>query len=215
MLQMYAEIYKDGVWQKIGAVFESALDELKINKQLTDRPYDGRDKMLFEVLTGQTCKQNKIYSEIPHISSVTGIPHDASKELCDKFVRSGKNCIKYISLADLLAFNWQAKIYRRGFITEWQYKRLKEKNITPSYICNDGVGDCDKVTPFEMDMILQNDNLRTSGASYYILYEYAPKCISTYCEFFCEKTIPALINLLSSADNATANNIRIIYFYNQ
>lgn len=215
MLQMYAEIYKDNKWQKVGAVFESALDELKIDKHLTDRPYDGRDKILFEVLTGQSCKQNKIYSAIPHISAIVGLPQDVSQEVCDKFANSGKNCIKHISLEDLLAFNWKTKINKHGFITEWQYKRLKEKNIEPAYVCDDVIGDCDKVTPFEMDMILQNDNLRMPDASYYISYEYYLKCIDEYCDFFCKKTIPALVKLLSLADKATTDNVRIIYFYNQ
>lgn len=186
---MFAEIKINGTWQKVGKEFVSTFPEL----DTTDRVYDKYDKELVCWLT---------YNMTPQ-----GMPVDASAEIKNHKYFESKQ-IYYITLYELLSLEiWDTEIFESiGFISEWQYKQLKEKGSNPIHIRPKVHGIV--VMPFEMDMIMRYPKLR-EASSYYIQYNYNQTALRNKFEFFCNTSIPRLIELIP--DGGTAEDVRIIF----
>ena len=174
---MYCEILKQNEWERSGIVFQSALmEELK-----TARVCDEFNLILYEIFGG------------PKINGTIAEMHGIEKT--DEYF--------IVSLDNILSYDWDAQIHKTGLISEWQYKRLKEQGIEPVHKRNK-VFDAAIISPFEMDMILKDDSLR-SADKYYVKYDYDFKSLRELCSFFCEESIPALMKLAQNSD------IRVIY----
>lgn len=189
---MFAEIKIDDAWKKVGAEFKSTHPEL----EATDRVYDQIDNNLLMWLT---------YDIDPD-----GMPEDASEEIKNHKYLSNKK-IYCFTLDELLGLDtWDTEIFDSfGYISEWQYKQLKEKGIKPVNIrSNVYLKDAEKVMPFEMDMIMRFPKLRTA-ASYFVQYNYEQVALRSKFEFFCGTSIPRLIELIP--DGGTAKDVRIIF----
>lgn len=192
---MFAEIKIDGIWQKVGKEFVSTYPELSNG---TDRVYDKYDKELMRWLT---------YNIEPQ-----GIPLDASAEIKEHKYFNDKQ-IYWLTLEELLSLEiWDTEIFEGiGFISEWQYKQLKEKGSIPIHIRPKVHGiNAITVMPFEMDMIMRYPKLRTTS-SYYIQYNYDQTAVRNKFDFFCSTSIPRLIELIP--DGGTAKDVRIIFGY--
>ena len=189
---MFAEIKIDGVWQKVGKEFKSTYPELSDG---TDRVYDGGISLL----------QWLTYNTEPN-----GMPEDASEEIQQlKYFNDKK--VYYIQLDELLALDlWDMEIYEHiGYITEWQYKRFKEDNIEPANVRHEIYNPAAKrVTRFEMDMIMHNPKLRDSQV-YYVEHHYDKIVMKQKFDFFCNTSIPRLIELIP--EGGTAKDVRIIF----
>lgn len=192
---MFAEIKIDGIWQKVGKEFVSTYPELSDG---TDRVYDKYDKELMRWLT---------YNIEPQ-----GIPLDASAEIKEHKYFNDKQ-IYWLTLEELLSLEiWDTEIFEGiGFISEWQYKQLKEKGSVPIHIRPKVHGiNAITVMPFEMDMIMRYPKLRATS-SYYIQYNYDQTAVRNKFDFFCNTSIPRLIELIP--DGGTAKDVRIIFGY--
>ena len=180
---MYCEVLKQNKWEIPGIVFQSALmEELK-----TVRVCDEHNLILYEIFGGP-----KTHRGITEIGGV----------------QKTDTCFT-VSLDNILAYNWDAQIHKTGLISEWQYKRLKEQGIEPVHKRNKVFDDKNTaiVSPFEMDMILKDDSLRTFK-KYYVKYDYDFKSMKDLCAFFCEVSIPALMKLAHNSDFST---VRVVY----
>ena len=61
-----------------------------------------------------------------------------------------------------------------------------------------------------MDMIIAHPSLR-QDARYYIQYKYDFNTIKDQCEFFCNVSIPRLINLIP--EGGSSEDVRIIFSF--
>ena len=190
---MKAEVFHDGEWQCVGNVFESALPSSfwMSGKLLTDRVCDERNQILYEVFGAQSASRNK------H-TTIEPIAHEDD----------GGNVVY---LDNLVGYNWNATVSDVGIISEFQYKRWQESGFEPSNVNRYIVGkDVKIVTPFEMDMILMNKELRVAK-KYYVKFEYNTRIIKDECEFFCNTSIPSLMKLIP--DGGTAHDVRVRYVF--
>lgn len=190
---MRAEVFKNGEWQKVGNVFESAIDD----NLMTDRVFDGRDHILHEILGHKkTCN----------------FEHTPIKKLYE--------CVKvedtYVAtLSQLMYYDWTAPMSKTGLITEWQYKKLKQDGIEPTrkitYVVDEK--NAKIVDDFEMDEIINDNSLRDTEKKYYVKYYYDTKPLSEWCKFFCHVSLPALLRLISFDGPTTLNDVRIVYYF--
>jgi hypothetical protein len=187
---MFAEVRKNGQWHKVGKEFVSTYEEME--GQLTDRVFDGRNVHLAEVL-----RDNSVYGMFTH---------DVSIEIRNNALfrdESGYFC----SLKDILYIDWDKETHETGYISEWQYKRLKN-GIEPANITK-LVRDREIVQPFLMDMILENPSLRDESANYYVEYLYNKHTMRELCDFFVNVSIPGLVKLVP--EGGTTDDVRIIF----
>ena len=196
MIPMFAEVFKDGKWHKIEKIFPSAIPEL--DSQLTDRVYDGSNKALENALSGK--------SDLKWFDIYDGMPNDASEAIASHISLVNKK-VRYVYANHLISSLVRYAIYKTGYITEWQYKRLIKEGIEPVHIRHNipkstGV----KVTTMEMDMILNNPSLRREDVKYFVKYEYDRRDFDKDCPFFFKKTAPVLAQLWSEYEK-----VRIVY----
>lgn len=187
---MFVEVKQDGVWHKVGKQFESTFEELK--GQLTDRVYDGRNKDL----------ESFLYSN----SYTTNMPLDVSEDIKNNKYLGAVNCI---TLKELIDLDWDKEVYKMGYISEWQHGYVKNSGKEPARIFDQPFWkDSEIVSPFKMDLIINNPILRTNS-KYYVEHKYDKTTIREQCKFFCETSIPALIKLIP--DDGTTEDVRIIF----
>lgn len=187
---MKAEVFKDGEWHQVkDKIFQSAIQE----GLLTDRVCDERNRILYEVLGApKTC----MFEHTPITPLGT-------------YNEEKNNYVAYLD--ELVEYNWNAPISRIGAISEWQYKRLKSDGIAPVNVNHYVHGDDAKlISPFEMDMILSNNELR-DASKYYVRYEYDTRPISSYCEFFCKTSMFSIIKLMPKG--AMVRDVRVVYSF--
>lgn len=200
MIPMFAEVLKNGKWHKVGKVFPSALPELE--GQLTDRVYDGSNKALEDALSGNAHSLNKL----DVLTIFPGMPCDACYEITTHKSLIGRR-VYFVHARNLLSSLFRYYISKTGYITEWQYKRLTNDGIQPVHIRHNipksiGV----KVSPMEMDMILNNPALRREDVKYFVKHEYDKHSFSEDCPFFFDKIAHVLATLYSNNDD-----VRIVY----
>ena len=190
MLTMFAEARQDNQWYKLEQYFTSTYEELE--GEFTDRVYDGRDKQLISFLTAQ---------------SYGGMPDDASDDIKNhRFFQGGD--IYYTTLKELLAFEWDKVVHKTGYISKWQYERLKKNGVKPANILNEPVLKTTPIVyPFQADFIIDYPSLLKG--SLYVVYEYDHKPFYELCEFFCKVSIPSLIKLIP--EGGTMDDVRIVF----
>lgn len=200
MIPMFAEVLENGKWHKVTHVFPSALPELE--GQLTDRVYDGSNKALEDVLAGNAPSLKKL----DVLDIFPGMPRDACYEIATHKSLIGRR-VYFVYAGNLLSSLFRYYIRKTGYITEWQYKRLTNDGIQPVHIRHNipkstGV----KVSPMEMDMILNNPALRREDVKYFVKHEYDRHSFGEDCPFFFKKTAPVLAQLCSEYEK-----VRIVY----
>jgi len=200
MIPIFAEVLKYGKWYKVGNIFPSALPELE--GQLTDRVYDGSNKALEDALSGKVPDLNKL----DMLNIFSGMPRDACYEIATHKSLIGKQ-IRSVRVGNLFSSLFRYYISKTGYITEWQYKRLIKDGIQPVHIRHNipkstGV----KVSPMEMDMILNNPALRREDVKYFVRHEYDRHSFREDCPFFFDKIAPVLTELYRNNDA-----VRIVY----
>ena len=191
MVTMFAEVWQDDLWHKVGKEFKSTYEEL--DGQLTDRVYDGRDDKLISFIKSQ---------------SYYGMPSDVSADIQHHMFFQGDE-VWYLSLKHLMDLEWDQDTYQFGYITEWQYKRLVKDGTKPEHVLKHLVGSESRVaTPFFMDMVLEYPSIRKHNR-YFVEYQYDKARMRDLFEFFTKVSIPALINLIP--ENGTMNDVRIVF----
>ena len=110
---------------------------------------------------------------------------------------------------NLCSFKWDKEFYETGYISEWQYKNLKNNALKPVNIVKHPyrLGKL-VVSPFYMDMVLSGFILREEG-KYYIEYQYNKSTARETFKFFCETSIPGLLKLIPKG--GSTNDVRVIY----
>lgn len=206
-IHCFAEIKKDGKWEKVGEVFDDIYynpdkPKNKYNKPKTEEPYAGRNYDLFAILANVRngygfagCDTGEGF--VP-ICQPKGLPNDVCHEIksesdswgCDGHSHS------WHTLKDLLDYDWEQVTVKRGWVSEGEYKEFKESGKdAPDTYCGgvSGIGVA-HVTNEEMDEIISGNMPKEEGKTYYTQLEWA-ESYRERCIWFCENTIPALIKL--------------------
>ena len=200
---MFAEIYQDGQWRKVGKEFTSWWPEL--GEQLTDRVCDELNNFFLLSVLGKDIGFMREYNIAP-INAQSGLPDDISAEVANALY--GKRTF-YIDFPNLFNYPWDKTICKEGYITEWQYRRLKDQNIAPVHIFKPKrLEDYDYkfISPYQMDVIIANPSLRQKG-HYYIKHEYDHTTLREQCAFFCTHSMEKLLEL------ALTSEVRILYSF--
>lgn len=204
---MYAEVRPDGVWHKIGRMFQSALDD----DLVTDRVCDAHDNILYQIF-GYMANEDERHTPITPISELRGLPDDVGEIIgAHPYFQNG-GFVSYVTLKEILDYKWDQTSALIGVIPERAYVRLKEEQRAPSR-WNYGrlSSNAEIVTPFVMDGILEGNIERQEGVKYYVQLEYDSKSYRDLCEFFCNMSIPQLMTL--QLDKMTTEDIRVVYSF--
>ena len=206
---MYAEVRENGAWKKVGNIFPSAFSEM--NGKLTDRVCDERNIFLYDLFGWVSNKLDK-YTEIKPISELRGSPEDVSADIASNdYFRFG-GFTSYLTLEEILNYNWDATISHLGRISEKAYVNWKKNGTTPARWDRHISGKDKKViTPFIMNGILDGSIQRDEGVKYYIVVEYEPKSYKEYCNFFCSTSLPLLMQLVPNG--GSYKDVRVVYTF--
>ena len=189
---MFAEVLENGEWHKVGKEFISTYKELE--GQLTDRAFDGRNEHLSLFLSE---------------NGVPGFPYDVSDEIKNNVVFKHYYSIYNLTLDEILKLDWYKEIYQIGYISEWQYERLKRDGIAPINILKNA-SNKSVASPFMMDMIIKNPALR-HNTRYFVEHKYDKRTMKDLCDFFCDVSISGLVKLIP--EGGTAEHVRIIFSF--
>ena len=125
---MYAEVRKNDVWEKVDAIFPSAFSEMQ--DILTDRVCDDRNTILYE-LFGWVANMTEKYTEVKPINELKGLPEDVSADIASNdYFRFG-GFTSYLTLEEILNYNWDATIYNIGRISEKSQVNGKKNDTIP------------------------------------------------------------------------------------
>lgn len=206
---MYAEVRENGMWKKVGNIFLSAFSEM--HDILTDRVCDERNTILYE-LFGWVANRTEKYTEVKPINELKGLPEDVSADIASNdYFRFG-GFTSYLTLEEILNYNWDATISHIGRIPEKSYVNWKKNGTTPARWDRDIAGKDKKViTPFVMNGILDGSIQRDEGVKYYIVVEYEPKSYKEYCNFFCSTSLPLLMQLMPKG--GSYKDVRVVYTF--
>ena len=188
---MFAEVRKNGQWHSVGKEFVSTYKEL--DGQLTNRVFDGKNMYLAELL-----REYSVYK---------AFTNDVSEKIRNSdLFKDGAGY--FCTLRDIFYnINWDKEVYETGYISEWQYKRLKN-GIEPANVLI-FAGKRKVVSPFLMDTIINNPSLREEGVKYYVEYLYNKSTVKERCDFFFNVSIPELVKLVP--ENGTIDDVRIVF----
>ena len=206
---MYAEVRKNDVWEKVDAIFPSAFSEMQ--DILTDRVGDERNTILYE-LFGWVANRTEKYTEVKPINELKGLPEDVSADIANNdYFRFG-GFTSYLTLEEILNYNWDATISHIGRISEKSYVNWKKNGTTPARWDRHIAGKDKKViTPFIMNGILDGSIQRDEGVKYYIVVEYEPQSYKEYCNFFCSTSLPILMQLVPKG--GSYKDVRVVYTF--
>ena len=206
---MYAEVRENGAWKKVGNIFPSAFSEM--HDILTDRVCDERNNILYE-LFGWFANRTEKYTEVKPINELKGLPEDVSADIASNdYFRFG-GFTSYLTLEEILNYNWDATISHIGRIPEKSYVNWKKNGTTPARWDRHIAGKDKKViTPFIMNGILDGSIQRDDGVKYYVAVEYEPKSYKEYCNFFCSTSLPLLMQLVPKG--GSYKDVRVVYTF--
>ncbi len=206
-VHMFAEVKKDGSWQKVGKIFKGW------NDKPTDEPYHHRNYDLFAILAnvrnGEGFAGIDTGDGFMSIAMPRDLPLDVSAEIkkeSDDWNGDGHSH-SYFTVAELLQYDWTLKTRHRGFVSPDEYKVFKEKG-KPEQWCG-GVGGSNIINNEEMDKRIKNgiDSKDTGfGARHYTRVEWSEPYKDS-CTEFLEETIPSLKGL------GTPDNVRIVFWF--
>ncbi|MBQ0088741.1 MAG: hypothetical protein KBT27_05365 [Prevotellaceae bacterium] len=199
---MYAEVYQDGVWHKVGKKFNSWFVDV-----MTDRVCDERNEFLY-CLFGGSDVANTDYCMTP-LTDLRGLPEDVSSEIKHNnyFEQSVDISASYLTLDEILKFNWDAEIYKVGNISEYSYKRWKEQGIQPARWNWPVKSNSKIISPLEMDMILNGVIERDRDVKYFVKVNYDYSTYKEQCKMFYSDALAKLITL------GAPNEVRVVYMF--
>lgn len=215
-IHMTVEVKRNGKWEyvptsekyKVGE-FEDGGDKIDYEKWFADPMYFGRNYDLFAILAD--VRNGRGFAGtgtgFKPISGPRGVPSDAGPEYLKEVDRWGGDghSHSHLTLAELLAYDWNQTTAHRGFVDGRSYAIFKEKGKPDSW-CGDVYGPA-KLTNAAMDGLLAAGGRWKEYGDPYTQVEWT----ETYRESggsFPTRTLPALA--VMDSDPA---NVRIVFFF--
>lgn len=211
----YIEIQKDGVWtfHDWKAPYKTGVDEDGDPNYDYDRLWDdpldiNRNYNLFAILAdvrnGRGFAGIKTGEGFIPISQPKGLPKNVSKEVkheSDEYGRDGHSH-SYLTVQELLAYNWEQKTKHYGTVDAEQFKIFKKKGKPDSWAGSVVGQSVRHLTHYEMEEAIAIG--RTKDA--YTSVEWTEPYSASVGKFLTQ-TIPALQKL------GDPENVRIVFFF--
>lgn len=174
-------------------------------------PYDGRNYNLFSILAdvrnGYGFAGVDTGDGFVPITKPRGVPEDASHYFRHQVAEWGPDghSHSWISLLDLIDYDWQQVTKKRGWVRPDQYGIWKAKGAPESWSGGISGGNVRHLTNEQMDVV----STFPEGPTYVTQVEWE-WTYAECCEGFVEKTIPALQELLTRKG---VRDLRIVFFF--
>lgn len=116
------------------------------------------------------------------IAEPRGIPEDASQEVKDESERwdSDGHSHSWLSLSEILAYDWDQKVTNTGIVGESEFKSFMEKGEPESWCGGVGGGNVKHITNSEMKRIVMEGRAEGDEAFYYTELTWETK-VKDYC----------------------------------
>lgn len=175
-IHIYAEVLKDGHWQKVGKVFDDPYhrqdqpvgepdeDGYVINDPKTDEPYEGRNYHLFALLAN--VRNN---GGVTSISEPRGLPADVSDEVKAKRDDWGEDghSHSWFSLTELESFDWKGgEHFYSGWVTPHEYLNWKKTGRPKSWCASVGGGGVKHVSNDKLDLLIASEQVSTDAGPF-------------------------------------------------
>lgn len=212
-IHIYAEVKKNGIWEKVGAVFDDPYydperETSNWNHPKTDQPYEGRNYDLFAMLANVRngygfagCDTGIGF--IP-IDMPRGLPRDVSLQVrlksddwgCDGHSHS------WLLLSELLAYDWKGQITTKvGVVTKEQYKQ---------FLAGEPHGYCGGAGGGRVVHVLPEEILSTPDDDGYYYYTKV-RWNATYEEQAGKRFLDGTINALKELGEP--DSVRIVFWF--
>lgn len=195
---LYAEYFKNNMWQATGNIFPSKLYKGKYFDYVCDD-----HNIAMAMVFGQVNVDSTKISPIEPVDHIDGLPDDLSDkvEKIVHFVKHPDTKFCYFTLRDVLNYDWETKIKLYGFIPEHKFRQYNAMQELPKNYCNNIMRRYKKefgklVTQYEMLRIIHGEIPREPNANYQVIYPYSEQSVSQYCKFFLNETLPVLKNIV-------------------
>ena len=232
-IHMACEVRRDGKWHLVtdkvflNPWYDPNSTYTWCQEQYTNIPYDGRNYSLFAILANVRngygfagCKTGDGF--IP-ISKPKGYPDDMCDELLSDIYMSddsyddlnrpylsNEHSASYLTLQELLNFDWTRTSRSCGWVSEETYKDYIMKGLHPDTWCGGVSGqNIIHLTEFEMAALIQGNYKRIEGKTYYTFCYFNPKTYAEFAGGFYENTIPVLKTLIP--EGVTEEDVRIVF----
>lgn len=167
--------------------------------------YDGRHYLLFSILAGV-----RNYYHLTPISEAKGLPKDVSLEVknasdywgCDGHSHS------YLSVRELLEFDWSKPLEQEGWVSEIEYKIFKENGSPDSWSGGVGGGSVEHITNQEMNELIAGEGFRRMDKNYYTLVKWT-RPLNEIVGSFYSWSIPKLKELTGD----DLESVRIVFWF--
>lgn len=207
-IHCYCEVRKNGKWEELKEkIFKSCYSE-----ELSSDPYHGRNYDLFAILAnvrnGRGFAGSDTGNGFMPISPLKGLPADVSGEIkkssdswdCDGHSHS------WVTLKELIDYNWSQKTFKRGVVNENEYKTFK-LNGEPDGWCSSCSGpNIVMINNDEMESFIKNPETKETGKEYYTRIIWGTTYYDAAGSFY-KNTIPALKSLGNPED------VRLVFWF--
>jgi len=208
-IHLYVEKLVNGKWE-IQRGFVSSMYEAdseffstaKFRNAVT--PYDNRNYQLFGALAGVR------EDNIKPIAEPRGLPDDASPEVAAEAKDYGidGHTHSWLTLKEILDFDWSQIVVREGIVSRHEYQRLK-KSGRPKIWC--GGTSAKVITNAEMEAVIEDKGIGEDG--FFDQYATAIKWtapLKDYCGAF---VYGAISQLKERSEAEDASDIRIVFWF--
>lgn len=174
--------------------------------------YNGRNYDLFAILgnvrNGHGFAGVQTGEGFNYISDNRGLPEDVSSEVEEELGNeSYYHSVSYVTLNELINFDWEQTTVQYGVVDEKHYKEWKENGFPTWYsggVSGQRIVHVDNDT---MDAIVNGDIPKEEGKEYYTRVEWKESYKDAVGSFYTE-SIPALEKLSEQID---ASDVRIVF----
>lgn len=195
---LYAEYFKNDVWQAAGDIFPSKLHEGKYFDYVCD-DHNIAMAMVFGLVDVDATR----VSPIDPVPYVEGLPDDVSDGIRKKvhFMQNAQSRICHYTLRNVINYEWDKKILLYGWIPEFMFRRYNAMSELPKlwdcYVTRNHNPERGKlVTRYEMMQILHGEKPRERDVEYQVIYPFSEQSVREYCSFFLDNSLPVLESLV-------------------
>lgn len=200
------EVKRDGRWIDITGDLDTRWESGCWENPRPWNHLDNRNYTLFSVLAnvrnGYGFAGVDRGDPLPPISDNRGIPKDSPWfNDPDEQWNLGDHSFTWVTLKELLDYNWGRELVARGVVSEQEYTGMREEKRNPRGWCG-GVSGANNITvgSEKMDSIISGAEPRDSSKTYNISAEWREDLIGRV-RGFVESTIPWLAGLTDSPED--------------
>jgi len=219
-IHLYVEKKTKDNWKQIKDFISSYYDpehEYFSDKKYRNyyTPYSNRNYVLFSILAdvrnGYGFAGYDTGNRIEPIDMPRGLPDDVSDSIQEESDNWGSDghSHSYFTLQELLDFNWDIKITKRGIVSPSEYKIYKKEGHPDSWCSNIAGSNVLIVSEEVIDKYLNHELEPPIDKDIYCRIEWADN-LKDYCEDFLNKVISQLKERSAAKD---FSDIRIVFWF--